>query len=86
MVRQRAIGKASWNSVKFPILMLADLSLTAIDIRHIEHSDEAEEAVSESLFGTVLPKSRSRLWVWTLDIFRDKLVTNIWNCPHTCSY
>ena len=40
--------------------------LTAIDIRHIEHSDEWEEAVSESFFVVVFPRSRSCLWVFTL--------------------
>ena len=36
-----------------------------MDIRHMEHSEECEDAVSESFFA-VLPKSRSRLWVVTL--------------------
>lgn len=40
--------------------------LTAIDIRHIEHSEEWEEAVSESFFVAVFPRSRSCLWVFTL--------------------
>lgn len=39
--------------------------LTAMDIRHIEHSEECEDAVSESFFAG-FPKSRSRLWVVTL--------------------
>ena len=39
--------------------------LTAMDIKHIEHSEECEDAVSESFFAG-FPKSRSRLWVVTL--------------------
>lgn len=35
--------------------------LTAIDIRHIEHSDECADAVSESFFTAFFPKSRRRL-------------------------
>ena len=40
--------------------------LTAMDIRHIEHSEEWEDVVSESFFEAVLPRSRSCLWVFTL--------------------
>lgn len=43
-------------------------SLTAIDVRHIEHSEECEDAVSESLLTPALPRSRSRLCVVTLMI------------------
>lgn len=42
--------------------------LTAIDMRHIEHSDECADAVSESLAVSDLPRFRSRLWVLTLDM------------------
>lgn len=39
---------------------------TAIDIRHIEHSDEWVEAASFSFWGVALPKLRRRLCVVTL--------------------
>ena len=34
--------------------------LTAIDIKHIEHSDECVEAVSVSFFASDLPEARAR--------------------------
>ena len=45
-----------------------DLELTAIDMRHIEHSEECVDALSPSFFSAVFPKSRSRLWVVTLSL------------------
>lgn len=44
--------------------------LTAIDIRHIEHSEECVEAASLSFFGAAFPRSRNRLWVVTLGCIR----------------
>lgn len=40
--------------------------LTAIDIKHIEHSDECVDAVSASFLGANFAKSRSLLCVVTL--------------------
>lgn len=37
--------------------------LTAIDIRHMAHSDECMDDVSESFLASVLPRARMRLCV-----------------------
>ena len=63
---QRVIGKAVHRSAHSYLRVSSCLAkLTAMDIRHIEHSEECEDAVSESFFAG-FPKSRSRLWVVTL--------------------
>ena len=41
--------------------------LTAIDIRHIEHSDEWVDAVSEPVLVSDLPRARNLLCVVRLD-------------------
>ena len=60
------IDKAVHRSVHDYLRIPSGLAkLTAMDIRHIEHSEECDDAVSEFFFAG-FPKSRSRLWVVTL--------------------
>ena len=63
---QRAIDRADNKSAQFLQDLQVDLEPTAIDIKHIEHSDECVEAVSASFFNAVLPRFCNRLCVETL--------------------
>lgn len=61
---KKGLARLLWISES--ILQWGTAELTAIDIRHIEHSDECADAVSESFFVAFLPRSLRRLWVCTL--------------------
>ena len=64
---RRTVTDKAVDSQHIPFIYLRGIAkLTAMDIRHIEHSEECEDVVSESFFAG-FPKSRSRLWVVTLD-------------------
>ena len=64
-MQRKEIDMAKSKSLFAPEVVLREKELerrlTAIDIRHIEHSEEWDDAASESLLGAALPRSRSRL-------------------------